>query len=514
MHLKNSRLYLYRMYLIRLRGIIRSWLLLLVLFTCSCVSNRKAFDPGKKYSVKQLQHDYSIFRNILQASHPSVNWYTSVDSMNQYFNWGYAQITDSMNERQFRSMLSYVISKIRCGHTSTRYSRDYIRFLDTARLPLFPVSVKLMGTDTILLTNSLQRGSQVVPRGSLLTTLNGKSIRQIADSLCRFIPNDGYNENYLRQAISNRGAFGAWLRLVDGYDAAYSLGYIDSTGHENNIGFRLYEPRRRDSVRRPVIPQIREKLRRRERREERLFAARSIQIDTGLSTAYMTVNTFNNGNQLHSFFRNSFREMRKEKIQHLVIDIRSNGGGNVNHSTYLTKMISNSRFKLADSLYAIRKRSPYGRYVQYNAVTGILFSLITHKKKDGFYHFGFYERHYFKPRKKDHFNGKVYVLTGPNSFSAAAIFAGAMKGLSNVTLVGEETGGSAYGNTAWFIPNVTLPETGVRFRLPRFRLVTDKNKPKDGRGVMPDVEIKTTRQQLIENLDPKVEYVRRIITKQ
>lgn len=32
-------------------------------------------------------------------------------------------------------------------------------------------------------------------------------------------------------------------------------------------------------------------------------------------------------------------------------------------------------------------------------------------------------------------------------------------------VVGEETGGSAYGNSAWLIPDVRLPETGVRFSI-------------------------------------------------
>lgn len=41
-------------------------------------------------------------------------------------------------------------------------------------------------------------------------------------------------------------------------------------------------------------------------------------------------------------------------------------------------------------------------------------------------------------------------------------------------MIGEETGGGAYGNSAWLIPDVALPETGVRFRLPLFRLVIDK----------------------------------------
>src|SRR4029078_4479532 len=112
----------------------------------------------------------------------------------------------------------------------------------------------------------------------------------------------------------------------------------------------------------------------------------------------------------------------------------------------------------------------------------------TRKKKDGHFHFGYFERHRFKPKEKNHFNGKSYILIGGNSFSATTLFASALIKQENVTVVGEETGGGAYGNSACLIPDVTLPETGVRFRLPLFRLVIDKNAPKTGRGVEPEVE--------------------------
>ena len=68
------------------------------------------------------------------------------------------------------------------------------------------------------------------------------------------------------------------------------------------------------------------------------------------------------------------------------------------------------------------------------------------------------------------------------------MFASALREQENVIIVGEETGGGAYGNSAWLIPDATLPETGVRFRLPLFRLVIDKNAQKNGKGVQPEVE--------------------------
>ena len=82
-----------------------------------------------------------------------------------------------------------------------------------------------------------------------------------------------------------------------------------------------------------------------------------------------------------------------------------------------------------------------------------------------------------------------------------------------MTVVGEETGGGAYGNSAWLIPDVTLPETRVRFRLPLFRLVIDKSAPKNGRGILPEVASTPTVEAIIRNTDFKVEKAMELIGK-
>ena len=140
-------------------------------------------------------------------------------------------------------------------------------------------------------------------------------------------------------------------------------------------------------------------------------------------------------------------------------------------------------------------------------------TFLTRKRNDGNYHFGYFERHYFKPKKRNHYDGKAYIVTGGNSFSATTLFASALKNQENVTIVGEETGGGAYGNSAWLIPDASLPETGVRFRLPLFRLVIDKNAVKDGRGVQPEVPSLPTVDAIRRNVDYKLEKVMELIKK-
>src|SRR5580765_3428794 len=119
------------------------YLFIFVLVISSCTTSKESFHPEAKYPPSQLREDYELFQNILQESHPSLYWYATKDSMDYYFNKGIEQIKDSMTEPAFKTLLSYVITKIDCGHTSTKLSKTYSHFLDTAKLQSFPLSLKL-----------------------------------------------------------------------------------------------------------------------------------------------------------------------------------------------------------------------------------------------------------------------------------------------------------------------------------------------------------------------------------
>lgn len=486
-----------------------SIVVLSALFSIGCASSRKPFDPGKKYTATQLQQDYHLFRNILEESHPSLYWFTPKDSMDYFFDAGYHSIHDSMTEPQFRNLLSYVTSRIRCGHTTVRFSKRYSDYLDTVRLPVFPLHLKVWPDSMTVITN-LNRKDPVLRRGTVITGVNGYSSTQLTDTFFHYISGDGYTQTGKYQVLSNRGSFGNLYRNILGLTNQFAITYRDQWGAERETIVPLYDPRADTSDRGTGRP-AGGRPPRQAPQPPMLNAVRNIQIDTTLSSAYMTVNTFARGNRLRGFFRRSFRELKKRNIQHLVIDVRSNGGGDAGISTKLTRYLANKRFKLADSLYTPSRRSHYAKHIQWQPAYWFMMQFVTRKHQDGLYHFGYFERHYFKPKKKNHFNRDVYIITGGNSFSATTLFAGALKGQENVKIVGEETGGGAYGNSAWMIPDVTLPHTRVRFRLPRFRLVMDQRLVKEGRGIIPDIEAAPTVETIRQGIDPKVDTVRKLI---
>jgi C-terminal processing protease CtpA/Prc len=291
---------------------------------------------------------------------------------------------------------------------------------------------------------------------------------------------------------------------VFGYRPKFNINFIDSTGKAAMAGVSIYSPVPDTTEPRAgtELPEV-HRVPRRVRKKWELFSTRNITFDTSLSTAFMSLNTFQKSGKLRRFFRKSFRKSESLKIKNLVIDLRTNGGGNVTNSNLLTKYIADRPFKIADSLYTRNRSSQYSRYQQ-NHLGNWLFALfLTRKRADGNYHFGYYERKHFKPKRKNHFNGQVYVLSGGNTFSASTLFIKSVGQQKNVVVVGEETGGGAYGNNAWLIPNVTLPVTKVRFRLPLYRLVIDKNETK-GFGVQPGVEAPPTVEAIKKNLDFKM----------
>jgi hypothetical protein len=478
----------------------------------SCGVNKSAFSPTKKYSRQQVEKDYEVYETLLEEHHPGLYWYTSKDSMDYYFNWGRQHLQDSMTEPEFRKVLSFVTAKVNCGHTSVRASKKWNKYSDTLRLgKLFPLSMKVWD-DAMVVTANLNRRDSVLKRGTVITGINGKTKEDLVDTLFNYISTDGHNRTHKYQSLSNRGYFGSLYTSLFGLSEKYAIDYKDSTGLVKTVTVPVFNPvadtagRRGTRTFKPVAPPSKEEV-----REQQLNAIRLLKIDSVNHTAMMDLLSFGRGYGLKKFFKNSFNALQKNKITHLIIDVRSNGGGSVTNSTILSRYLAAAPFKISDTLFALKKRGPYQRYVQNHFWNKLFMTFFTRKKKDGHYHFGYFERHYFAPKKKNHFDGKVYIITGGNSFSATTLFASALIKQENVLVVGEETGGGAYGNTAWLIPDVTLPETGIRFRLPLFRLVIDKNTPKDGRGVQPESPSLPTIDAIRRNADFKVEKVMELI---
>lgn len=477
-----------------------------VLVTASLLTSCKSsalYRASVKFPAEDLQEDYRVMRRVLEKQHPALYWYTPKDSMDYFFDRYYGAITDSMTRQQFGyRVLAPLTTKIRCGHTSFSFPSRYNKINKRVAQPSFPLFLRVLpglasDVDTMVVLSNLNKSDTVLKRGTLVTNINGLSARQLVDTVSQYMPVDGYSTgiNYTRLSIS----FPRYHRDIFGLFSQYQVDYIDSTGVHKTAMVPLYMPA--DSANaRPVREQSRSA-----RPRDMKDPNKSLEIDSAHHLAVMNIHSFAGKNRLRSFYRKSFRKLRKENIPNLVIDLRSNGGGRVDNYTSLARYIKQEPFKVADSVVAVTNwLGNEKKYYTSGLVNSLILFFVSRKENEREYHFRYWERKTFTPRRKNHYSGKVYVLISGPTFSASTLFANAVKGQENVLLVGEEAGGGWHGNSGILIPDIILPNTKMKIRMPLHRIVQYKHVPKDGRGVMPDVFVPPTLENVRKGIDGKM----------
>ena len=476
-----------------------------LLFGLSTMAQKKLANAPKIAPAKLLQ-DLQTLHKVLEQNHPSMYWYTPKDSMDLHFSRALASVKDSMSAWQFRNVVATYLAQIKCGHTSVHFSPKLTKWYTAFRFPQFPLQLKVWKDSAVVIGNLYAKDS-ILKRGTIVTSINQLPVSALVDSMYSIISTDGNSINFKSQVLTNN--FSNWYKARFGnQDTVYQISYIDSLGNKQTTQIAAYAPTKpkKDSIKKttdtvsksktikPVVPK-----------------KWTLLIDSATNTAFINLSSFS-GRGFKKFITKSFRNIKVSGVKNLVIDLRSNGGGEIKNSTLLTKYVSDHSFKIADSVFAnnrgIRK-IPFGSY--FSVMGHTLAKLMISKKMDGGgYHLKRYETHYYQPFTKNHFDGNVYILQGGYTFSASTLFTSPLIKQKNVTIIGEETGGGYYGNTAILIPTIKLPRSKLLFRLPLYRMVMDKTRPK-GRGVVPDILVEPNSYAIKMGVDNKLEAVKKMI---
>lgn len=493
-------------------GFIGLALLSYALTSCSATGSI-GYTPERKYSPDQLKEDVQVMEQTLKENHPSLYWYSTQEEVNASFQKAYARLTDSLNEIQFRTVIAETIFPIRCGHTSVRFSKNYYRYTDGRRQKTFPLIAKVIDDSSLVVTTNINRRDQLIRTGTPLRSINGLQAKKIIDTLLPLVSIDGNAKNFSYQNISNN--FSTYYNMRFGLQDKYTVVFVNDKGVEQQRSIDLYDPAKDTIRRRPVNfnapapqqqPSREQELSDRQRRLQRI---RSFSIDSTGTYATLRISSFSTALSKH-FLKASFRTLKKKNIKHLVIDVRNNGGGLIKSSLYLTRLVSNEPFSFTDSIYSVTHKVRSDARISRRFIFNLGLFFLNRKYSDSMYMFRFFHNKQYEPLPQ-HFKGHVYIVTGGYSFSATTLFASAVKGKQNVTIVGEETGGGYYGNNGVFIPEMILPNSKLRVRLPLYRIVNNKNYPKNGHGVLPDIEVKASAESIRQNRDPKMDKVINLI---
>jgi C-terminal processing protease CtpA/Prc len=461
------------------------------------IAQKVVYNIDKKYSPEQLKQDLDVLEKRLKHFHPDPYHYITKDSLHLYVEKMKNQITDSLNEFQFRFYVRQIIAKIGCGHTAAVPSKQYTKNINALNRPMFPANLWILDSNKLFVKQYVLKDKKL-QKGDEILSINGNKPKDIIEKMYSTFSSDGLNTTYKKQNLS-LDRFKYFYAAAYKPDSIYALQVRTLKGDTqnievNHIGSKVDTLKLYAVIDKSIIY----------RNSKAKF-----KIDTICKNlAILDIDNFA-GKKWRKVIRKSFKYLKAHpEITNLAIDLRDNGGGKVGKGTYLLTYLLPKAFSM-----------PFGRtpnLLPFNPIIKMSFGSRLTILSFGTYPISWLKKdrwtHYFfaLPRKRNHFNGNVYVITNGRSFSMSGVTASYLKFKAGAKTIGEETGGTQTGSNAMISGRVILPNTGSIVQIPLYHLNHAINVPDTKRGLMPDYPINYSVFDKIMNKDKELEKLRKI----
>ena len=473
--------------------------ILLILIACFLYSmplqEQKPYDPDKTYSAENLRKDLQVLWEVLDEGHAGLDRYTPKSVLKESFLKAISGAAASMTEFDFYVKILPLIEKIKDGHTRAQLSPAATAFLDS-RPVIFPFGLRFLGNRTYIFRNL--SGDRSIQAGAELMEINGMPLDKILPELLRLIPNDaGIATRKIRQ-LEFPANFGTLFALRFGRPESYRI---------------RFKPHLSEKALESSVPGIKGEDVVRILNEKYPETARRLpayELAFHGTTAILTIRSFSDGPEKELppypvFLKNTFLALEEKKISNLIIDLRENGGGNDHYGKLLFAYVMDRPFLYYKALEA--KKDRYELFKFGGVTKEEAADLAGHVKKNehGWFDVLGHPNSGILDPQNPRFSGKVAILIGGLSFSATGETTSLFHYHKKAVFFGEECGAGYYGNTSGFIVTVVLPNTGIRVRVPLvlYSMAVD-GYPKD-RGIIPDVLVSPTIEDLLAGRDPVME---------
>ncbi|MFC5872130.1 S41 family peptidase [Chryseobacterium arachidis] len=500
-------------------------MLFLILLT-SCMSVRKHNEQQKVcLSPEKLKEDVDFAYSKIKETHPQLYWYISKKDLDYKFDSLKQTINEPLTPLQFYFKLQPVIANIREGHLSLRIpskriSKKEIKALE-GKKGMFSRFEYYVKDDRLFIIGNKDSIQDIKP-GTEIITIDQVPVSDYIRRYEKLISSDGFNTTF--QPYYLKDVFFNYYVAEKGFEDKATLETV------YNGEKKTYQLTRESKSENDLKQDKENKKRTQEKKVNDYIAFNNSYnrnfkfLDQDSTIAYIKVKSFSSDYSAR-FYKETFKKIKNAQSSYLIIDIRNNYGGSLEEINNLYSYLSPKPYTLIKPSQVISKSSPLktNYFRKSNPLQYILRTFTyptfffaqtfsTYKKDGKFYYKNRSDRE-SKP-KKDAFNGKVYVLINGGSFSASSIITAKLKNDKRVVLVGEETGGANDGTVAGFYSYQTLPNSkidlpvGVLLVQPNITFTHTK------KGVVPDVTITETMQDIIDKKDPQMDWVMKAIKKE
>ena len=204
-----------------------------------------------------------------------------------------------------------------------------------------------------------------------------------------------------------------------------------------------------------------------------------------------------------NFLDQAFAQIRRERTQTLIIDVRDNDGGLDAPGKELFAYLWDEPFYYDVQLLCNGREFDFFRYDPHaKAIPGD----IVERLADGKFRMVKHPNLGLQQPAKPHFGGHVYALMNGGSFSTSCEFLSMLHYHKRAKFIGEEAAGGYYGCTAGQFVHLALPNSKVVLR---FGLVTYYQAVKGyrhgDRSILPDYPVRQSISDLMNGTDKEMD---------
>ncbi len=377
------------------------------------------------------------------------------------------QRTEPMTIKAFYDTLAPLV--ISLGHDHTYVEFPWNAYHDYASQGglVFPLDVLVEGRGLLVRAN--HSSNDTVAPGATIRSINNMKAERILDDLLRYCHG---STRYIKTQKRLPVYFPALMWHLYGPQEAFSID-VDGRVHEVKARTRkqIDQARQTQTSRQPGKVGVQYK---------RLNKGIGLLVVDGFAQE-----------DFPAKLKKAFATIKQEGVQRLIVDVRDNTGGSTTQVEQLLDYLTDQPYRTAS--FTVQRRSRQmdafldKLFVWWFRPLSRLHPLIGAYYKTPIGKNSRIEMDMNKPTHNPRrFSGKLYVLIGPNTYSAGTEFVVAVKDHGIGTLIGEATGGPANGdgNALEFV----LPNSRLRASCATNFQIRPSGRQTQG-GVQPDVEV-------------------------
>lgn len=444
-------------------------------------------------SAEQASRDVALLRRALETVHPGLYRYSDKPTIDAAFARLEAAAAAPITELALHAEVARLLAAIHCDHTKAEMSEalDDFRTRTATHLPL---RFQLIEGRMVVVSNDGQPGAP--PAGSEILAINGMPVPLLLLQIAPLVSYDGTTD----QAIAAKLADDSDL-MGDDFNENYPalFGFPDTWQVEwKTVGAAVPVKTSLKPIR---FAQWTALSGPGARYRSEFYNAITWRMSG--KTARLGIDTFvnyRNPVQATAFLSGFFAAMKEAKTDHLILDLRNNGGGSEDVSVALGRYLIDRPFTWSKPIRY--KAVRYGDLPQYFETWGDREARFNPplgafmKTADGWYDripvlsgeklsdgdTAFEQQ----PVGELAFRGQVTIISGPRNGSGATRTIAQLQEKAGAIIIGEDSAGSAEGPTSGSIFLMKLPESGIKVRIPEAWNRTEIARFVPGKGVPVD----------------------------